>query len=114
VFEKEESFRAETADGTRVRIGGTANEPRGDSEFWQQALAFHLGPLYAQVRSLELGPFRAVLLASKDRRPFHYLVGVAGSADDRSLTVLEAFFPDDEALARRLEPLAGSLSEMEL
>ena len=44
VFRKEAGFRAESPEGTRVRLGGTRNTPQGDAAFWQKALIFHLGP----------------------------------------------------------------------
>ncbi|MFW6181049.1 MAG: DUF4349 domain-containing protein, partial [Spirochaetota bacterium] len=55
VFDKERSYRAESADGVRVRVGSTENEPRGDGYFWQQALSFHLGPAYRNAQPVQAG-----------------------------------------------------------
>jgi hypothetical protein len=100
VFSKEKRFRAESPEGTRVRIGTTANAPRGDEGFWQKALLYHLGPRYRSAEALEQGAFRGVLFTSKDTKPYSYLVAVRVQGE--LLYVFEAFFPDPEALSRRL------------
>jgi hypothetical protein len=46
VFEKEDAFRAESAEGTRVRVGTARNDPLGDSAFWQKALSHFLREYY--------------------------------------------------------------------
>jgi hypothetical protein len=108
VFRKEASFRAESPEGTRVRLGGTRNTPRGAEAFWQKALLFHLGPQYRKAEPLESGAFRGVLFTSKDSKPYAYLVAVR--MWKRKLIVLEAFFPDDEALAKRLDTVKAALA----
>ena len=108
------SFTAESADGTRVRVGLTVNEPRGDAVFWQRALEHHLAPLYDTAEPFTTAGFIGVLLRSKDREPFYYLVAVAaaGVAADDELPVAEAFYPNEEAFERRhaalLDVLAGA------
>ena len=108
VFRKEASFRAESPEGTRVRLGGTRNTPRGEEAFWQKALLFHLGPQYRKAEPLASGAFRGVLFTSKDSKPYAYLVAVR--MWKRKLIVLEAFFPDDEALAKRLDTVKAALA----
>ncbi len=117
VFEKEKRYRAESAEGTRIRIGSTRNDPRGDSEFWQKALLYHLGAFYKTARSQDLGPFRAVLFSSKDAEPFYYLVAVAADRQEtirKELIILEIFFPDKNVLDRRLESLQEAIREIEI
>lgn len=110
VFAKEKRYRAESPEGTRVRLGTTANSPRADEEFWQKALLFHLGPRYRRAEALEQGDFRGVLFTSKDARPYSYLVAVR--VQEELLYVFEAFFPDPEALGRRLAAVQEALGEM--
>jgi hypothetical protein len=112
VFSKENSFRAESADGTRVRIGSTDNDPRGDEYFWQQALAFHLKPYYGHGELVQAGQVRGVLFTSKDASPFFYLVGVL--TDGKTLHVVECFFPDRHTKDRRFPGLTASLKELEI
>jgi hypothetical protein len=117
VFEKEARFRAETAEGTRVRIGAAANNPKGDTEFWRKALAYHLSPYYRDTEILELGAFQAVLFTSKDAKPYSYLVAVAAEKEQAAadqILVVEVFFPAAQALDARLDELTEAVGEVEL
>lgn len=98
VFSGEKIFRAENPDGVRIRISRTPNSPQGDTKFWQEALNYHLSPLYSNTEKLSFrdGEIMGVLFTSKDTNPFHYLV--AQSAEKDFITVLEAFFPTSESL----------------
>lgn len=113
VFVKEESFRAESPEGTRVRVGTTPNEPEGDMVFWQEAIAYHLNSFYKATEELDLGRVRAVLFTSKDTKPFYYLTGVAsadsGASRNKTLYIIEIFFPDTAALELRLDGIIKSL-----
>jgi len=111
VFEKETRYRAESPEGTRVRVGATPNQPLGDGDFWQKALDYHLKPFYRKTEILELGIFKAVLFTSKDREPFFYLVGLTRAEDRKELIILEVFFPDQSALDLRFEGLKGSIKQ---
>ena len=112
VLEERRPFRAESADGTRVRIGSTRNQPQGDEEFWQRALIHHLQPFYKEAEPVEAGSLRGVLFTSKDRNPYAYLVAVR--TERGSLYVLEVFFPDLEARDRHLEGIRESMESMEV
>ena len=94
-FPKKDGFRAESPDGTRVRIGSRENNPAGDTAFWQEAVRFHLAPLYGEAAKKDFGAVKGVLFTGKDREPYYYLVGVL--AEGRELYVLECFFPDKDA-----------------
>lgn len=111
VVEKRRGLLAESPEGTRLRLGRTRNQPRGDDSFWQKALAYHLGRFYKTVEPVELGPLRGVLLTSKDRDPFVYLVTVCVTG--RDLRVLEVFFPTQAALAERLPAVRTALEALE-
>ena len=115
VFTEEAGFRAESAEGTRVRIGSARNHPRGNTEFWGEALAYHLGPFYKTAEELDLGSFKAVLFTSKDPEPFSYLVAVSAQKDEQILSdllILEIFFPDSSALQERLSDLKQSVQQI--
>jgi hypothetical protein len=115
VFSDEAAFRAESAEGTRIRIGSARNHPRGDTEFWGRALAYHLSPYYRTAEQMDLGPFKAVLFTSKDPQPFSYLVAVSAEMDGNilpDLLILEIFFPDPRALEARLADLKESVARI--
>jgi hypothetical protein len=115
VFTEETAFRAESAEGTRIRIGSARNHPRGSTEFWGRALAYHLGPYYRTAELMKLGPFEAVLFTSKDPKPFSYLVAVSAEQAGEiqpELVILEIFFPDPRALEARLAGLKKSVAQI--
>jgi hypothetical protein len=117
IFTEEAGFRAESAEGTRVRLGTTRNHPRGDTEFWRKALAYHLAPFYRTAEELDLGLFKAVLYTSKDAKPFSYLVAVVAEKDGQvepDLTIVEIFFPDQNALQARLSALEESVAQIRM
>jgi hypothetical protein len=112
ILQERRAFRAESSDGTRVRIGSTENHPRGDEEFWQQALIHHLQPFYRQAEPLEIGSLRGVLFTSKDRDPYAYLVAVRIKGN--GLYVVEVFFPDLEAKDQHLEGIREAMDSLEV
>jgi hypothetical protein len=117
VFTQELGFRAESAEGTRIRVGSVRNHPRGDTEFWQKALSYHLGPFYKTTEELDLGPLKAVLFTSKDPEPFSYLVAVSAEKDEQihtDLLIVEIFFPDQIALQGRLSVLKESVKQIRI
>jgi hypothetical protein len=105
-------LRAESADGTRVRIGSTRNQPQGDETFWQRALIHHLQPFYKEAEPVEAGPLRGVLFTSKDRNPYAYLVAIQGKRG--RLYVLEVFFPDLAAMEKHLAGIREAMESMEV
>ncbi|MBN2049780.1 MAG: DUF4349 domain-containing protein [Spirochaetales bacterium] len=109
VFSEDEVYRAEDPLGVRVRISGTVNQPVGDTAFWQEALAFHLSPLYAEAERVELqdGAIKGVLFTSKDKDPFYFLVAQEVVGD--RIVVIEVFFPDARALEKMREPVFTAL-----
>ena len=107
VFEKESPFRAESAEGTRVRLGTTRNEPAGDSSFWQKALSYYLGKYYKETVDFEFGEVKGVIFTSKDAESFYYLAGVA--IDNDTIYVVEIFFPDRVAFDKRRYEVKESL-----
>ena len=107
VFEKDVAFRAESAEGTRVRVGTTRNKPLGDSSFWHKALTYHLSKYYKETEDFEFGEVKGAIFTSKDAEPFYYLAGVATEKD--TIYVIEVFFPDRASLDKRLNGIKESL-----
>jgi hypothetical protein len=107
VFETGGNVRAESANGTRIRIGSARNAPRGDTTFWDEAVRFHLAPLYRDAQPVRAGAFRGTLFTSKDPQPFYYLVALV--VRGREIVVAEAFFPDAEAQQQRLPEITRAL-----
>ena len=114
VFRQGEGFRAEAADGTRIRVGIVKNDPRGDSLFWQQALLYHLKPKYKAAEAVAGEPLSMALFTSKDRDPYYYLVGVMPLPEKPTLVVFEVYFPDGAALERHRAGLLDAFRQAEL
>lgn len=109
LLQRGSSFRAESFEGTRVRVGSTENKPKGDAVFWQEALSHHLSKYYRKSEKVNLGALRSVLFTSKDKEPFSYLVGVLQR--DKRLVVVEVFFPNRQALDERFSEMRSALEE---
>ncbi|MBN2444698.1 MAG: DUF4349 domain-containing protein [Spirochaetales bacterium] len=92
VFKNKRYFFAESTEGVRLHIASTKNTPRGDSEFWQKAVEYHLSRFYKGTEFLDLGVFKAVEFTSKDAEPFTYIVGVFVRKD--TIFVCEVLFPN--------------------
>lgn len=116
VFERkwlsDDHYYAESSDGVRVKIGQTDNDPEGGPEFWQNALIHHLGPIYAEAETVNLGSLNCVLFTSKDTEPFYYLVGLYTTTDD--IIVVEVFFPDDKAKKDNYPSIEKALTDMKV
>ncbi len=112
VFEQDAIFRAESADGVRVRIGTTKNSPKGDSAFWQQALNFHLKKFYRKTAVFTEGQVLGVVLKSKDSKPFYYLIGTVVKGD--KIFVIEVFFPDESVYNDKYESIRQAVKDMEV
>lgn len=112
VFDKAGYFHAESPEGIKIRIANTKNKPRGDTAFWQAALAYHLQKYYQSTELLQAGPVQAVLFTSKDKKPFFYLVGVL-VADD-FLYVVEVLFPDEVSFRENNAGVQVSLNGLEV
>ncbi len=113
VFSREKVFLAEDSDGMQVIISTVPNSPRGDNNFWQRALAFHLEPFYSEMTEMKQNfgdeELLGVELVSKDREPFRYFVGIV--SDGRYLHVVEIFSP---LAAVRFKSIYASLERGEL
>lgn len=107
-FESGKRVRLEAADGTRLSLGAVANEPRGDTTFWKDALLFHLAGLYRSLEPVNAGSLQGAVFLSKDIAPFSYLVAVSVRGEE--ILVAEAFFPNVQARERRL---AGVLTMLQ-
>ncbi len=112
VFKKDKYYHAETADGIRFRLSTVRNKPRGDADFWQAALLYHLAPRFAGVEEEEIGEVLGVLLKSKDITPYYYMVGVI--PDGRNLHVLELFVPDEELFEKQYSDVLLAIEEIRI
>lgn len=82
---------AESADGARLRTSRIPNEPRGDNDFWMDALQRRMAKEFALATVMKLGDWSVLRLVDRSENPYRYWVGV--QADGKDLLVVELYFP---------------------
>lgn len=107
-FTDDDAWRAQAADTTTLRIGRVPNEPRGDAEFWADAVLHEMdGRDEELVEDGTAGLVTYRVFRNKDVQPRTYLVGVHVRGDD--LWVVEAFYPTEDAFQRHHRAVTEAL-----
>jgi len=113
LFEKDDVYRAQSADTTVIRGAVVDNEPLGDNAYWIKAVHHEM---VGRAEKLEAegdsGPVSYKLYKSEDVQPRYYLVGVAARGED--LYVIEVFFPNEEALTTHKDAVIKALATFEV
>ncbi len=112
LLEKERCYYAENPFGVSLAVYSELNSPRGDGEFWRNAVAFHLHRQYADAVSLDLGKMKAVLFTSHDADPFYLLIGVTVSGND--ITVCKAVFPNTAQYQAQKDAVENMIGRLEV
>jgi len=113
LFEKDDVYRAQSADTTVIRGGVVDNEPRGDNAYWMKAVEHEMkGRAEKTVAAGDAGPVKYAIFESEDVQPRFYLVGVVAHGED--LYVLEVFFPDKEAFEDHKDAVVKALATFEV
>ena len=113
LFEKDDVYRAQSADTTVIRGGVVDNEPHGDNAYWNKAVRYEMaGRGEKVVAEGDSGPVSYTVFESEDVQPRWYLVGVVAHGED--LYVLEVFFPDEEAFTAHKDDVIKSLATFEV
>jgi hypothetical protein len=109
LFEKDDVYRAQSADTTVIRGAVVDNEPLGDNAYWIKAVHHEME---GRAEKLEAegnsGPISYKLYKSEDVMPRYYLLGVATRGED--LYVFEVFFPNEEALTAHKDAVIKALA----
>lgn len=109
LFDKDDLWRAQSADTSQVRAARVDNEPAGDNVYWCDAVAFEMdGRDEETVESGTEGPLSFRVYRNKDVKPRYYLVAVAARGD--RLWVVEAFFPNEDAYRLHREAVRKALA----
>jgi len=82
---------AESGDKVLFRATKLLNEPKGEREFWRDAIKLRLSPKYKSVESVNVGAYELLRLESYDDKPEIYYVGL--KVDKDALKLVELYFP---------------------
>ncbi len=100
-------FRVEAADRTTMWASRRANDPRGDTAFWVEAIRSRLEPGFASVAVHTEGDFQVLELTERGSDPYRYLVAVRALHDQ--LDLVEAFFPSERERDRHGDAVLATL-----
>lgn len=106
-LEKKRLWVAESADGAVFRAHRRNNYPRGNTDFWFEAIRTRIAPEFMSSVST-VGGFKMLRLMSRTRAPYVYLVGVHVS-DDR-LELVEVYFPSTAQEERYWDSISKSIA----
>lgn len=107
-LDDDDGWQARAADTSAIRISVVENEPRGDAGWWAAAVRHELdGRDEAIVADGTAGGLAWLIASEKDVQPRGWLVAVSARGDE--LFVVEAFFPDPDALDRHEAAVLGAL-----
>ena len=113
LFEKDDVYRAQAADTTVIRAGVVDNEPRGDNDFWVDAVEHEMiGRGEVNLSSEDAGKVSYTVYKNEDVQPRYYLVGVYAVGED--LYVVEVFFPNEEAYEAHRDAVIEALGTLEV
>lgn len=99
LFKAGDIYSGESSEGVRFRISTASNHPRGDAQFWQKALEYHLNDLYASSEKVNLKTSNdvevcGVIFTSRETEPYQYFVGVV--AERNVIHIIEIFSPKED------------------
>ncbi len=100
-------WSAASPDGVTLGTMKRANEPRGNTRYWVDALQLRLKDRFAQLEQQAAGDFTVLRLQSRDEPRFVYWVAVA--AKDDKLFVAQTYFPSLAHEGRFADAVLASL-----
>lgn len=98
---------AESADGAVFWAHRRSNYPKGDTDFWFEAIKTRIEPEFTATVS-NVGNFKLLRLMSRTTAPYVYLIGVH-VVDDR-LEMVEIYFPSTTQETRYWESVSQSIA----
>ena len=93
-LDKKGPWIAESADGAVIWTSERDNEPRGDTDYWLEAVRTRLAPGWAEQEVLTVGDYKVLRLVDAGSAHYRYLVGV--KAAGKHLDLVEVYYPSPE------------------
>lgn len=112
-FDNKDYYLARSPGGSYIRLGKVANNPKGDSSFWQKALenAMQLKN-YKLIQSSKTKVLTYSFFQYQSLNPFSYLVAI--TIQDDEIHVMEAYFPEPKETQKYYEDVIKMLKQLKL
>ncbi|NUM34832.1 MAG: DUF4349 domain-containing protein [Candidatus Brocadiae bacterium] len=88
-LEKQKHWIAESPDGTTFWASKKPNHPKGDTNFWMEAIKSRLAPEFRSCEVTEAGSFKILQFSDQDPA-YKYWVGI--SVKDDTIKIIEVYF----------------------
>ena len=102
-------WAAAASDGAEIWARELKNNPKGDAEFWIEALRIRLGKTFAKAEVSSAGSWKVPQLTSFDAVPYTWLL--ATRSNHCELQLVEAFFPGPPSKETHLSAVLSVLQE---
>jgi hypothetical protein len=108
-LDKKNIWISESADGTIFWASKRLNNPKGDTDFWFEAIRYRLEPEFTKLEIKQLGRFKVVRLVQGAEQSYVYLVGV--NAGEKWIELVEVYFPSMKQEVRYGPTIFDSISK---
>ena len=108
-LDKKDLWISESADGTIFWASRRLNNPKGNTDFWFEAIRYRLEPEFTKSEVKQLGNFKVLRLVQGDEQSYIYLVGV--HADEKWIELVEVYFPSTDQETRYGEAVFDSIAK---
>jgi hypothetical protein len=100
-------WTTESADGVVFKAYKRDNEPMGDAGFWIASIKNRIEKEFSKAEVKTIGKYSFIRLVSFSDKPYVYWVGVG--TDDKTLRVIEIYYPSVDHETRFINPISDSI-----
>lgn len=94
LFDDDERWRAESANGAVIWALARDNEPLGDGKFWIDTIDHRISKSYESATREKIGQFQVLKLVDGSRQSYRFWIGVRAVEDE--LQIVQVYFPSEE------------------
>jgi hypothetical protein len=91
-LEKNRYWHVTSSKGSEIWTRVLENDPKGNTQFWIDAIKSKIGPQFKNQSEVLVGEFKFVRVEAFGSDPYIYYVGVSADGDD--LKIVEMYFPN--------------------
>ena len=101
-------FKVESADGARLWTGRLENQPRGNTDFWLEAIRERLADEFGEATVIEQGQYQLLRLVDREEDPYTYIIGV--HSHGKHLDLIEIYYPSSSQEERHSEAIFAAIT----